>query len=97
MISFQQFLEGLGNREVTRLASSLMGNDDRVLDIKPTADTEHLLRLFAYNQGEIEKSGGETSPMLEKRRKAVRELEDELRKRGVTDIDAEINKLFRRR
>lgn len=97
MISFHQFLEGLSNREAVRLAASLMGDEDRVLNIKPTADNDHLLRLVAYNRGEIEKAGVETSPLIEKRRKAVKELEDELKKRGITDIDAEIEKLFRRR
>lgn len=85
MISFQQFLEGLSDGR------------ERVLDIKPAADNDHLLRLIAYNRLEIQKAGGETSPLIERRKKAIEELEDELKKRGVMDIDAEIEKLFRRR
>jgi len=79
MISFQKFLE----------------SKERVLNIKPTADNEHLLRLIAFNRHELENKS-EDEEMRNRRMKAIEELEEELTKRGVSNIEIEIQNLFKK-
>jgi hypothetical protein len=88
MINFHRFSEILeaNNSEI---------KDDRILDIKPTADNDHLLRLIAFNRHELE-NRKEDESMRSRRMKAIKELQEELTKRGVGDIEEEIRKLFRR-
>jgi ribosomal protein L35 len=81
MISFQKFLESK--------------EPNRVLNIKPTADNEHLLRLIAFNRHELENKS-EDEEMRNRRMKAIEELEEELTKRGVSNIEIEIQNLFKK-
>lgn len=66
--------------------------------IKPEATNDHMLRLIAFNRIQIEKEISDIGKcsLVERRKKAIKELEEELIKRGVVEIDAEIKKMFPR-
>jgi hypothetical protein len=96
MINFQRFAEILENSQIEKRSASLMENEDRVLDIKPTADNDHMLRLIAFNRHELE-NRKEDEAMRSRRMRAIKELQEELAKRGVDNIEEEIKKLFTRR
>jgi arginyl-tRNA synthetase len=99
MINFHKFTEILeeaaSNSQIAKLAASLIKDQDRVLNIKPTADNEHLLRLIAFNRHELE-NNTEDELTRSRRMKAIEELKEELTKRGVANIEEEIEKLFKR-